>query len=267
MTSARLSLANFPEARFCGADFDGTIALTNVPTEDGKDGPVEAAYKEAIEQVFGLKGLETYLSAGGLQNRAPIEVVQQLAPDATDENAITLVGALDGTKLAILLEQITSQWPKPTAGYQDFARSLSNLKSAGRPITTAIISSGHEPFIDRTYAAWGIRPPDIILGQEAITALAGADGISLPVKPDPIIMLYAYNAWRGRHGLSLSLEIPEEDKGRMIYVGDDPEKDGQLAANSGVSFRHLQPETSQQTWSDLTSWRRRAGELALGHTS
>lgn len=62
-------------------DFDGTVANTFSAPSSGIG--VCEAYMYAVEETFGLAALEKYVAEGGLRNRAPVEVVRQLAPDAT----------------------------------------------------------------------------------------------------------------------------------------------------------------------------------------
>lgn len=239
---------SFPSAHFVGADFDNTIALTGTPPKNGFG--VEAAYEHAVEAVFGAQALETYRAAGGLHNRAPIEVVRQLAPESAGEEEKSLLSKLDGAKLDLLMAQIGTEWPEPTRGFIAFAKALEARQKDASPISSIIISSGHAPFIERTFDVWGIAQPDDVLAQEKLADLAERDEIALPTKPNGIIMLYAYNAWRALHQLP-EATIDSQDVPRMIYAGDDPVKDGELAVQNGISFMLIRPEDAAQAWQKI----------------
>lgn len=149
---------SFPSAHFVGADFDNTIALTGTPPKNGFG--VETAYEHAVEAVFGTHALDVYRAAGGLHNRAPIEVVRQLAQGAGNEETKSLLSKLDGAKLDLLMAQIGTEWPEPTRGFIAFAKALEARQKDAPPINSIIISSGHAPFIERTFDVWGIAQPD-----------------------------------------------------------------------------------------------------------
>ncbi len=260
MNQPRLRPNNFQDAFFVGADFDNTIALTGVAPENFIG--IERAYETAVEKIFGSAGLTIYRAGGGLLNRAPVEVIRQLAPDASEEDTRDLLGRLNTTRLDILIGQIGSEWPEPTKGFIAFAKALEDSKKEGSPISSIIISSGHDPFIQRTYDVWGVEKPDVILAQEQISTLAEKQGIATPVKPDPILMLWAYNAWRSLHALPEAKRLSSEDIPRIIYAGDDSEKDGKLARSQGVLFKLIRPEDAAKTWQEI-AFLTGLGRLAL----
>lgn len=234
------------------ADFDNTIALTFKAPPSGVG--VAEAYEIAVEETFGTSGLKAYLSQGGLQNRAPIEVVRDLVPDADADETIPMLTQLDTIKLEVLVAQITPSWPEPTDGYIQFTKALGDINSeAPGRITQGVVSSGHNPFIERVYEAWGVETPDFILGQEPIAALASAEGIAMPTKPDRQLMLYAYNLWRTLRQLDPVAEFSQGDKPHMRYVGDDPIKDGKMALDCGIAFHLLEPRRSGSIWRSILS--------------
>lgn len=246
---------DFLSNHFVGYDFDGTVALTFAPSPHNVT--VASAYDTAIDAVFGARALMYYRANGGLGNRAPIEIVKQLAPEALGAEQVELLGRLDNAKLAVLLEEITEQWPRPTVGYHSFVQRLQSNRRRHDRITDAIISSGHESFIAKTYNAWGMQMPTIILAQEAISAMAMTEKIALPTKPSTTIMRFAHTAWRANFGHPPTPQISASDAARMQYIGDDKMKDGQMAANAGIKFHLLDPSNSQKIWDRL------AGELEL----
>lgn len=243
-----MSSERFSSAQFVGEDFDGTIAYTSQPPKGGYN--VEAATTIAVGELFGPVAIERFKQRGGLQNRAPIEVVQQFAPEATPEEAHQLTDQLVATKLGILTSQISASWPYPVPGFIDFTVALRKAQQ-NADINDIIVSSGHENFIRTTYEkTFGIEPPKIILAQEAIQRIALENDETMPVKPSPQLMLYAYNAWRNDYNLTHELSIADSDTSRMHFIGDDPTKDGEMAIRSGLTF-HLVSDSPEQTWAQL----------------
>lgn len=232
-------------------DFDGTVANTFSAPSSGIG--VCEAYMYAVEETFGLAALEKYVAEGGLRNRAPVEVVRQLAPDATKTEVQTKLAELDAAKLRVLMDQIGPTWPEPLPGYLDFAQRMTvlNQRSGSEPVTEGIISSGHAPFIQRTYEQWGVRAPAFILAQEAIAANAKREGIPLPSKPDTRLMLYAYNCWRALHNQQPTDYIEHEDVQHIRYIGDDMVKDGMLAHHLGIRFHWLTLPKAARVWGRL----------------
>ncbi|HEY1085519.1 MAG TPA: hypothetical protein VGE34_02205 [Candidatus Saccharimonadales bacterium] len=237
-----MSLESFKASSLVGLDFDGTIADTFTQPKNGFG--VEAAYHVAIARVFKPSALESYKASGGLRNRAPIEVVRQLARYRPDDSEQTLLDELDAVKLEVISSQISPSWPQPAKGFVDFSKNLEKS-----PHDQAIISSGHESFIEKVYEkTLGVEPPKIILAQETIARIARQGNIETPVKPSPQLLVYAYARWRGLHGLEAVDQIAEDDKPRIHYVGDDPQKDGKMAAAAGVNFHQLYFREAENTW-------------------
>lgn len=97
---------------------------------------------------------------------APLEWV----PGDEIKTIKTITEMLVLIKLSYLMEEIGSQlpngktWPEPCQGFLDFLRVVNLLqKKEHIPIKLAIISSGHEIFIQKTFRIWGFAPPDIIV--------------------------------------------------------------------------------------------------------
>lgn len=230
--------------RFVGLDFDGTVAQTFKPSPNNID--VESAYLTAVDVVFGPKGLAQYQDEGGLRNRAPAEIVGQLAPGASDAEHTNLLQSLVTTKLAVLVDEICLRWPQPTDGYRHFETTLSTHPNRDN-LSRVIVSSGHDPFIRRTYETWGIQTPEAIVAQEKLSAIATNSGETLPFKPDRRVMEYAHMVWRGIASITEARRRFQRDAPRMLYVGDGT-ADAELATNSGVYFFHIDTEQSAQTW-------------------
>ncbi len=238
--------SGFETATLKCLDFDGTIADTLTPSPNNID--VATGYRIAIEEVFGLQSLRHYFQGGGLKNRAPIEIVQQLAPDATDDEQYSLLTQLDTAKLAVLVSEIGPSWPRPVPGFEHFTHALNAARRAGILIDTAITSSGHHPFISRTFQTWGIFEPTIILAQEAILTMAKSRGEAMPVKPDRRIFGYATQLWRDLYGMTGPLLPTDDERKRISYVGDG-DVDAQFAHNAGIPFFRIQAASPKESWS------------------
>lgn len=253
---------SFGEARLLATDFDGTIALTFDQSPEGIG--VHEAYDYAVKLMFGANALQRYVANGGLKNRAPISVVREMAQDATQQELLDLTEQLVATKLAVLFDQLGkryadgSVWPRPTDGYMSFLEQIDQARSEGLLIDDLVITSGHEPFIRDTYELWGLRPPDHIVGEDTIRSLELDVPIEQVVKPSALLMDIARGVWRGHFGLDPQVDSGLDEQGRIVYVGDDRDKDGLLASNSGVAFVHLDRERAADGWLDA------ANQLGLG---
>lgn len=255
----QLTQQEFAKTRLLAADFDGTVALTFEKSPGGIG--VTEACELAIEQIFGAQGLDDYKKSGGLRNRAPVEVIQQLAPDAHGEVLAALVERFIELKLEVLISEIGtrfddgSMWPRPTEGYMELLQAIEEAQKYGVVIDHLILSSGHEGFIRRTYEKWGVRIPDYLLADETVSRLHRGDS-PRPVKPAPELIVMAHEMWAGSYGIHKP--TLSHDTRRMHYVGDDPEKDGLMAWAAGVDF------TLQNPGDSLEIWRSVPGKLLVG---
>ena len=255
------------------ADFDGTLADTFQPSPNGIG--VTEAYKSAILSIFGNKGNDLYQQIGGLQNRAPGELIvalltvaqgykkeilanakafhekqngnlSGLVPKGKGSGLIwtdsspesTLSEMLVLKKLQLLASEVSSQWPKPFPGVVSFLKQCEQCN-----IKFAILSSGHQLFIEKVFRVWGIQHPIMVTDDD----LRGKTPYLS--KPDAALM-------------SLILKkVPEDTP--VIYLGDDPVKDGGLAVNAGIPFGWFNPSQKKfsgalpkdtlqfQNWDDL----------------
>lgn len=108
-------------------DFDQTIADTFRPSPK-KIGVLEA-YRFAIKSVFGLPGLSAYERIGGLQNRAPGELVQALLADGDKELLIHNAKIFFGSQII---------WLNNLASRKKFIVPKWDEKSSEREIKEAI---------------------------------------------------------------------------------------------------------------------------------
>lgn len=255
---------SFCEAQLIAKDFDGTVALSFDKSPNGIG--VNEAHELAIKSVFGGKALSNYLDNGGLRNRAPSEIVQEIAADADEHELDKLTTEFIDNKLGILLQEIGTRfpdggvWPRPTPGYLSLREQVEEARQNGRLIDDLILSSGHEPFLEKTYEVWGTGMPTHIVAVETIKRLE----LKLPpgqlVKPSPVLMDAARNIWRQDYGIESNV-VTDDEKARIIYIGDDPNKDQQLAINSGIDFLLLEQGNSEETWQKV------ALRLKLGRTA
>jgi hypothetical protein len=219
-------------------DYDGTAFRTFTPPAGGVD--VEGAYEKAVSEVFGDRALGRYRATGGLQNRAPIEVVRSLRPGAKPGELREGTDKLVKAKMAVLMGQVGLHsdgtiWPQPCAGFVSFWHELSRYVAAGR-LHTGIISSGHEPFISRTWRLYGLRPPSVIVSDDDARAMATERDAEQWVKPGIL-------PWRLALRRLADLDGGFRPKAAALkYFGDNSAKDGGMAAAAGVWYGHFDPK-------------------------
>ncbi|HUC87358.1 MAG TPA: hypothetical protein VMR75_03510 [Candidatus Saccharimonadales bacterium] len=221
-------------------DFDNTAFWTSQPPPGGID--VEQAYILAVEEVLGEEALAVYLKNGGLRNRAPGEVVQELLPRRDGLAIAQITDRLVATKLSHLTRQIglpigDSFWPAPCDGFLSFWRWLS-----GEDIRTGVISSGHTAFIEQAFLLYSLKLPDVIVSDDDIRKRHYANP-QWRSKPGTLAFTLARRRLALEYGESLK-SAAFHDKSRITYFGDDAEKDGRLAEAAGVRFGHFDPQAS-----------------------
>lgn len=257
-------------------DFDGSIARTFQPSPNGVG--VHEAYALAIHDIFGSEGMQIYDNLNGLKNRAPTELTHLLLDNGSDElvqnatrffteqshnlngfvppdkgvpliwnssDPYTVISELlVRQKLSYLLDQVGAEsadgymWPQPCRGFIPFWESVQELKENDIPITTAIISSGHQTFIEKFFDQWQLKQPDIMVTEDDIRGKRNPRDISRRVKPGQFPLAAAHLSWLKSLGYdlySINPELARETRNRIIYFGDDPIKDGKLA-NGRVVF-------------------------------
>lgn len=185
-----------------------------------------------------------------------------LIPECKDGNLVWNTNAPEQTitqmlvvqKLKYLLEDIGERdkegklWPQPCKGFMEFMDSVHSLKSHGYPVDTAIISSGHEVFIKKALDLWRIPHPDILVTDDDIRPLRFPEDPAVKFKPGVFPLALAHFKW-----LSSQTRIPndrEESRARILYVGDDPIKDGRMASHAKI-LGYRFPSTPWEAISDL----------------
>ncbi|MEK9151315.1 MAG: HAD family hydrolase [Patescibacteria group bacterium] len=220
-------------------DFDGTVADTFQPSPNNIG--VNEAYAQAVAEVFGEDGTQAYEDIGGLQNRAPGELVRvlieqcptltkRLVEEAPEKIFVVATDALVQAKLHVLTREIGTTWPLPCIGFQKFCEALFALRRKGVNIRFAILSSGHTPFIRTTFEVWGrqwpVFTPEVVVSDDELRPL--------PIDPDRKVKPhpFLFEMIEARLGF---------DRTGMVYIGDDPNKDGRLAMAAGVPFGLFDP--------------------------
>lgn len=231
-------------------DFDGTMAGTFNPSPN-KIG-VNEAYAQAIFMLWGKDGGKILEKVGGLQNRAPIELIealkdQGLSISTTLEDAVE---SLVQAKMRILTAEIGDKWPLPCQGFPEFCQVMASRQVEW---TFSILSSGHTNFIQTTLETWRkkwpwIPKPHVIVSDDDVRHLLLP--IELKVKPSS----WLFDFLRGK--------LEAMAKRELLYIGDDPVKDGLLAKNAGVTFGwfannckecppEVQPALTFSNWKEL----------------
>ncbi len=142
-------------------------------------------------------------------------------------------------KLDILTKQIGtllpngSKWPEPCFGVPAFFEAISNQKKREpQSIQTAIISSGHDLFIQKVFEMWNIPCPSILLTDDTMRKMQFEEKGKPEkyMKPSPYLLEIVSNEFQKQNNGQ------PPDKNTMFYFGDDLSKDGMLAQNFGIRF-------------------------------
>lgn len=260
-------------------DYDGTLFRTFEPSINGVD--VHKAYEDGILSIFGQQGLEIYRTIGELQNRAPGELVRDILNAGERENLVTsarnflisqenflnslvpdgkgaelnwddnpvevITEMLIRCKLSQLIKEIGlefpngDKWPRPCAGVFKLIEAINELKEHGIKIDLAILSSGHERFIKKTFDVWTIPCPEVLVTDDDMRGKTYPEDPKKRVKPAATLFEMVHLTWAiAKYGAGIEklelLDFVRETRQRMAYFGDDPIKDGQLAKNANVPF-------------------------------
>jgi len=180
-------------------------------------------------------------------------------------------------KLSYLMEQVGAQmdngscWPQQCSGLASFLDAISWLnRHHDVDILVAIISSGHEQFIRRTFCSWGLPVPPIMLSDDDLRGMGEIES-HRRVKPSPFLMTLVHKQWARIRGLRLDQAVTEDMRSHTVMCGDDWRKDGGLAQNCGVPFLWFNPTGAKAN--DLPEpsvgfrcWTQPAGLLASPET-
>ena len=224
-------------------DFDRTLADTFMPSPSGMQ--VSKAYDLAVFSVFGEAGYSLFRGAlGGIKNREPGELVNDLFSTAKRLGIFLsrrcspvheLTELLVQKKLSFLLPEISREWPPLYDGVKEFF----DLAHQGElPIEIAIVSSGHDEFIRRVFEVNGLPAPSNLVTSDAIRRVDGVMNRPLH-KPYPYQLALAHQRWlknNNSYSSSEGFTGRSRQKPFMMFIGDDPVKDGELALRSRIPF-------------------------------
>ena len=193
--------------------------------------------KAAFYEKFMGKPMNVRLSACVAQGKGFPWVWNNKNPEQT------ITEFLVRAKLDILLVKIGEHYPTPCPGFKHFYQKL-HCQEPGSYNVSGIISSGHEVFIQQTFAAWKIKCPNLLLTDDDLRGSHKIDYVQA-AKPNPILVDMLYHLWLKSQYSQLPArqfqEFKELAKTRTIYFGDDLNKDGGLAQNAGIRFGHFNP--------------------------
>ncbi len=263
-------------------DFDGCVANTFELSPNGIG--VNEAYTHAVKSVFGNTGLSVFNKIGRLENRAPGELVEAILSKGNKESLIqaakqffvknhellnglvpegkghplewpqanswnpngVITEMLVRSKLEYLAKEIRETWPRPCKGILEFLKMIKKINNNSVNIQLAILSSGHEKFIQETFKVWGLPCPPILLTDDEMRGRAYPKKQAMRIKPSVTLFDLIHLMWFSViHGaMTNQLQLVRflmESRQRMIYFGDDPIKDGKLAEVAGVPFGWFNP--------------------------
>lgn len=263
------------------SDWDGTLADTFEKSPNGVG--VEPCYRMALRDMFGSNALLDDI--GGLQNRASAEVIAavleldaplarrgcQYAEKQADDLkhlvppgkgiadganiADVLTETLVRVRLRYLLPEIDGRWPKPYEGVLEF---LETLERQGKCI--AIITAGHDMFVQKTFHVWGVKCPKFIVTDDDLRSLK----VPHKDKYKPSGYLWQVLDQRIRAVSGLPEHVPRKAR---LYVGDCPQRDRGLAWNGNVRFAWFNPERKATPMGfgnnefQFTSWKQARNQL------
>lgn len=218
-------------------DFDGTLAATFENSPKGMN--VHVASDCAVSDVFGQDGHKVYETIGGLKNREPGELVrlilQEMKKGTLGMSIKEWTSRYVNAKLSYLVPEISPKWPRLYPGVKEFFK----LIEGGRfPISIGVVSSGHDDFIRQVFQINGIRLPDVLVTSDLLTIR------EMPkrerYKPHTYQLAEAHRQWKSEATSSLksgeSYIGRNQGKPNILYIGDDPIKDGGLAQQARIPF-------------------------------
>ena len=113
---------------------------------------------------------------------------------------------------------------------------------AGRaegPFELGVLSSGHDGFISKVFEVNGFRPPDILVTNDFLSQRRFPT--RQRYKPRSYQMAVAHRQWLSGQNVDED-QKPEPylgrnyGKPRIVYIGDDPNKDGGLGIEARIPF-------------------------------
>src|SRR5665213_907365 len=179
-------------------DFDGTIANTSVSLASHIS--VHTAYQRAFKDVYGT-GSMYYDFNEVFGNRAPREMAEYIDAYSAvpDDNCFKqypsvaeATARIVEAKLSYILPQISTEWPPLYDGVQEFFHSIAQDEI---PVETAIISSGHDAFIQRVFEVHDIPMPDYLVTSDTLIGVKQTE--RKLYKPYTYQLAVAHKQWQG----------------------------------------------------------------------
>ncbi|MCF7834112.1 MAG: hypothetical protein K9M40_02465 [Candidatus Pacebacteria bacterium] len=249
------------------SDFDGTIAETFLPSPNNIG--VNQAYEIACEKIWGNVGVKRFHAVGGLLNRAPVQLIEHMMMDDCNwwlENSksfwdfnknkaelnlipegmgvslerdtpplLFMSEVLVRVKLQIMMKEISPEWPLPCKGFLGFYKKFQG--------DLAIISSGHDLFIQKVFNSWGVRMPFCLITDDVMRS----DQASIPLEKRFKPQIGAFIFFEKKYG--------PIKKDQTVYVGDSLVHDGGLAENFGIPFIWFSKEKGGvDNWELIKGW-------------
>jgi phosphoglycolate phosphatase-like HAD superfamily hydrolase len=279
----------FDQSYLIALDFDETCYTTFISHGDGiavheaYEVAVETVLGEDARQDFssynGLSNRAPLDVIQGLIEREPVFIARALQhardhfahPEDITDIGLGLVarfadrGRLDHDDLTIraitemlvirkkekLIPQISEEWPQPVEGFPEIWTDLNAKKAENekwKRVHFAIVSSGHTDFIQKVLTTAGLPHPDVYMTDDEMRRQ-----VQPRTKPDPYALQLVRNAWMNEYLVPSQSRESEvfmrEAKSRQTYIGDDPNKDGEMASNDGVEF--LLHDGRPDTWEKI----------------
>lgn len=189
------------------------------------------------------------------------------------ENHRTITEMLVLLKMSFLINEIGARynddtsWPEACPGFINFYGFLEKLNNdGGLDIQFAILSSGHDIFIQKTFELWGLKAPKIMLTDDDMRGANYPESMDRRVKPSSylfdLIQFQWLNSFMQLDNSARSIEQILYYRDRMAYFGDDLIKDGKLARNARVPFFLLKNPVEEprgghryNRWSEIQIWK------------
>lgn len=199
-----------------------------------------------------------YEKSGGIFEYPIPECVDGKLTWKIDNPETSIIQMLVGQKLQYLLKEVGLKdiegkvWPPPSEDALMFLETVHRLKTENFPVDFAIISSGHRAFIEKTLNAWSTPQPDVLITEDDIRPRKYPQELGRRFKPGVFPLALAHHEWLMKQGLNENdiTRTGKDSKKRIVYIGDDPQKDMLMAQQGRVeSFCH--PQTSWKTISTM----------------
>ncbi|MCL5438826.1 MAG: hypothetical protein M1268_02455 [Patescibacteria group bacterium] len=167
-------------------------------------------------------------------------------------------------KLKYLVSEIGNKngdaWPQPCEGVLYFFERFKALKKEGMPIDFAVISSGHDLFIKKTFDLWGLPHPDVMVTEDDIRIRIYPKEIERRFKPGMLPLALTHYKWLRQQGLAPEndnfITNAQETRQRMIYIGDDIGKDLTMGFHGKIDHTYLYPNTPWEAVIDTLEQRK-----------